>query len=308
VLTIRPADAARTTRWRHGLQDRLEAWYAGRGAAASVANRVADWDATPGELLTLTINGADIGHLALIPRAPDAIVYDLWIGPGQRGQGHGRAALRHAEQWAASLVTPAGGPNRIGARVWTDDPALTAIFGDYPLRSQNMIKELAPGVGFPEGITARPLGEHEYADWLANEVLAYAADLTGSGSCHAAQAMEISRQSYVDLLPDGMATPGQTIWIVEAAGDRGTEPVAAIWLGHHTGPEQSFVLSVEVRPGHRGRGFGKAAMLVGEDRCLAAGDRYLGLNVFGHNTIAMNLYRRLGYTVVDQTRTKELPR
>jgi ribosomal protein S18 acetylase RimI-like enzyme len=49
-------------------------------------------------------------------------------------------------------------------------------------------------------------------------------------------------------------------------------------------------------------------MLVGEDRCLAAGDRYLGLNVFGHNTIAMNLYRRLGYTVVDQTRTKDLPR
>jgi hypothetical protein len=52
MFTIRPADAAHTTRWRHGLQDRLGAWYAGRGAAGSVANRLADWDATPGQLLT----------------------------------------------------------------------------------------------------------------------------------------------------------------------------------------------------------------------------------------------------------------
>jgi GNAT superfamily N-acetyltransferase len=113
---------------------------------------------------------------------------------------------------------------------------------------------------------------------------------------------------------------------LEAAGDRGTEPLAAIrlgrsvastwlgrsvasiWLGHHTRPKQSFVLSVEVRPEHRGRGFGKAAMLVGEDSCLAAGDHYLGLNVFVHNTIATNLCCRLGYTILDEPAQKTSPR
>jgi len=64
-----------------------------------------------------------------------------------------------------------------------------------------------------------------------------------------------------------------------------------------------WVNSVEVRPEHRGRGYGRAAMLVGEQKTLAGGNSLLGLNVIGHNTTAIGLYEKLGYAVVDETRT-----
>lgn len=299
MLTIRPADAARTAAWRDDLRTRLEAWYAPRGAARSVASRQTAWDTAPGQLFDL-VNGAgtEVGHLALRDLESSVVIHDLWVAPDHRGQGYGRAALDLAEQWASALTTP----TRVTAQVWTDDPALSALSAGYVLRAQKMIKELPATVSLPDGVTARPITEAEYPPWLANEIVAFAADLADSGIHTAARALEVSRQDYQDLLPDGLRTRDQTFWMVEAAG----EPVGAIWLCHHTGPSQSFVYSVEVRPQHRGRGFGKAAMLVGEDRSLAAGDRYLGLNVFGHNTVAMNLYRGLGYHVLEQFRTKDL--
>jgi ribosomal protein S18 acetylase RimI-like enzyme len=36
------------------------------------------------------------------------------------------------------------------------------------------------------------------------------------------------------------------------------------------------------------------------------GDHRLGLNVFGHNDVARNLYESLGYQTVDQSRSRDL--
>ena len=36
---------------------------------------------------------------------------------------------------------------------------------------------------------------------------------------------------------------------------------------------------------------------------LRAGHSYLGLNVFGHNTVAIRLYESLGYVRLDQSRS-----
>jgi ribosomal protein S18 acetylase RimI-like enzyme len=44
-------------------------------------------------------------------------------------------------------------------------------------------------------------------------------------------------------------------------------------------------------------------MLAGERATLDAGDTYLGLNVFGHNTAAIRLYDSMGYVTVEQVRT-----
>ena len=85
--------------------------------------------------------------------------------------------------------------------------------------------------------------------------------------------------------------------------DTDRRAVATIWLKPQFAPAMSWVYSVETRPEHRGRGYGYAAMLAGERATLEAGDTHLGLNVFGHNTVAIRLYDRMGYAVVEQVRT-----
>jgi len=83
-------------------------------------------------------------------------------------------------------------------------------------------------------------------------------------------------------------------------------PVGVLWLGTTTRtPERSSTTS-RIDAAERGRGFGRAAMLASEHLALAAGDRTIGLNVFGHNEVARGLYESLGYRVTDRTVGREL--
>lgn len=293
-MTVRAADADEARLWRAGLPVRIEAWYGRHGALAMGLGRLADWDDAPGEVFTLVTKGGEaIGSLALAARDNDTVICDVWVAPENRRRGHGRAALTFAEQWASGRST------RVAAQPWGDDPAAAALFGGYQLRSQKMIKELDMPTDLPQGVVARPMAEAEYEPWKVNDIAGYAADLTNSGLYPAEAAAAYARRSYDELLPIGLATVGHAFWMVDA--DR--ETVAAIWLHHHESPGVSYVYSVETRPEHRGRGYGRAAMLVGEAKSLAAGDRHIALNVYGHNAVAIRLYDSLGYIVLDQTRT-----
>jgi len=61
-----------------------------------------------------------------------------------------------------------------------------------------------------------------------------------------------------------------------------------------------------VHEGYRGKGYGRAAMVIGERATLDAGDTHLALNVFGHNHIAISLYNGMGYRAYDAGRSVDL--
>jgi ribosomal protein S18 acetylase RimI-like enzyme len=67
-----------------------------------------------------------------------------------------------------------------------------------------------------------------------------------------------------------------------------------------------FIYGVEVDSGQRGKGYGRAIMLAGEEECRRLGHKHLDLNVFGDNTTAIGLYDSLGYAVISQQMRKEL--
>ena len=79
--------------------------------------------------------------------------------------------------------------------------------------------------------------------------------------------------------------------------------VATNWLAHHYAPATSFVLGVEVEAAHRGKGYGRVAMQLGEQASLQAGDSQLALNVFGQNSPAIGLYEAMGYGTVEKIRS-----
>ena len=47
-------------------------------------------------------------------------------------------------------------------------------------------------------------------------------------------------------------------------------------------------------------------MLLGERAALDAGEQHLGLNVFGHNAVAIGLYDAMGYQAYDQARSLDI--
>ena len=79
--------------------------------------------------------------------------------------------------------------------------------------------------------------------------------------------------------------PGQLVFRIMA----GDEAAGWLWLAV-PGPDpdrlMAWVYNIEVDPAFRGRGYGRAAMILAEGEARSRGMTSLGLNVHGHNTVA----------------------
>jgi ribosomal protein S18 acetylase RimI-like enzyme len=95
------------------------------------------------------------------------------------------------------------------------------------------------------------------------------------------------------LFPGGLPSPEHLVFVVEAGGER----IGDLWLAERDGgPERGlFVWNVYIDALHRGRGFGRQAMLLAEEEARRRGLTHIGLTVMGTNETARRLYRSLGY-------------
>ncbi|MGW7100607.1 GNAT family N-acetyltransferase [Streptomyces sp. NPDC054838] len=221
----------------------------------------------------------------------------LVIDPPDRRRGRATVAALAAEEvlrgWGCRRVrisVPAGSAG--GLR-------LAEALG-YTEYSRYLAKPLPAGPpALPAGVTARPMTDAEYAAWSAESPAGYAAELAARGmpECDA-RARAVA--DHAARFPDGRDTAGVTLAVLEAAG----APVGHLWLAAHE--EEAYVFQVEVGEGHRGRGYGRALMLLAEREALAAGHRTLALQVFSTNTPALRLYESLGYRPTALNYAKDL--
>jgi ribosomal protein S18 acetylase RimI-like enzyme len=298
--------------------NRLDAWYRPLGAAGMARMWRARWSTHPhSQLAVLEESGTRVGHVATAVFAPEtpggsrtALMLDLVVEPAHRRRGHGRSLLEHARAWARPYA------DMFGAAVWSTDPAVTALMADLTLRSQRRILplgdpasetvSLGPAGVDRDGIAlaARELTAAEFDSWRARELRGYVADIVNSGSLAPAEAMARGESQMAELLPQGLDTPGQIFRVLVA----GSTPVADLWLTDRLSPGVSFVYSVATFEKFRGRGYGRAIMKVAAACARVAGSEYLGLNVFGHNDVAIRLYESLGYRVVEESRYDDFER
>ena len=102
------------------------------------------------------------------------------------------------------------------------------------------------------------------------------------------------------LFPEGRSAPGQHFLDVvdeEVVGD--------LWLAEQSAG-QWYVYDVVVAAPFRGRGYGRLAMEAAEEYVREHGGSRLGLNVFGPNTVARQLYESLGYVTLAVGMYKDL--
>lgn len=164
----------------------------------------------------------------------------------------------------------------------------------YTERGRNMVKELpAEPPALPSGFEVRPMTDTEYGPWALEARESYARSWIRRGVAED-RARAKSDATHRQLLPEGLASPGTAINVAVRDG----ETVGHVWTADRElepGVRGSYVYGVEVAEGHRGRGYGRALMLLAERVALDAGHRLLGLHVFAGNTPAIQLYTSLGY-------------
>lgn len=144
-----------------------------------------------------------------------------------------------------------------------------------------------------DALQLRPMRADEFGAFERRVTDEFANDLSEHGDTPIETARARSVAAMRDALPDGQSTPGHWIHVLQLDG----EDVGVLWLAERTIDDRRviFIYDVEIDAAYRGRGLGRAAMLLAEREALARGIRRIELNVFGGNTVARKLYTSLGY-------------
>jgi ribosomal protein S18 acetylase RimI-like enzyme len=153
-------------------------------------------------------------------------------------------------------------------------------------------------------VRLRPLRAEEFPAFLEASKRGYAEGIATHGGRSAEFARQKSEEDHAAVLPDGLDTPGHAIFVIEADGER----VGMLWLAEREigGRPVSYIYDIEVDERHRGKGYGRAAMLLAEEEAMRRGLHRIELNVFGGNQVARNLYRSLGYVETSAQMAKDL--
>ncbi|WP_433535077.1 GNAT family N-acetyltransferase [Micromonospora sp. CA-249363] len=153
-------------------------------------------------------------------------------------------------------------------------------------------------------LTLTPMTEQELARLREPLEVGYAEDLVAHRGLTPQAARERSAEQLRELLPAGAATERV---LLRVARVEDTE-VGWIWVSlpanDHT--RQAWIYNIEVYPAHRGRGHSRRMIQLIEAELAELGVPELGLNVFGTNTVAIGLYRSLGFEVTSQQMAKRI--
>ena len=116
--------------------------------------------------------------------------------------------------------------------------------------------------------------------------------------------MQKARESFERLLPQGLQSENHYLYSIYD----GDEAVGVIWMRAEIGRpiKSGFIYDLRVDEQFRGKGYGKQAMLLIEDKARELGLKSIGLHVFGYNTVARNLYEGIGYETTSLNMIKQL--
>ncbi|MEU6402833.1 GNAT family N-acetyltransferase [Streptomyces sp. NPDC046985] len=259
-------------------------------------------DGTRSRRYQVCVNSRPVGvtRLSTHPLFGPAVarIMELRIDEPDRGRGRGTVAALAAEE-----VARAWGCERLEITVPAAEEAalrLVRALG-YAERNRGMEKQLGPTApALPAGTRGRPLTEAEWGPWLEHAKSGYVQSWIDRG-VPAEQARAKSDAEHARLLPQGPATPGMLVSVLEHDG----VPVGGLWLALGD-DDRAFIYDVEADERFRGRGHGRSLMLLAEAQATAAGKNVLGLNVFRGNTPAERLYDSLGYRPVEHAFFKPL--
>lgn len=152
-------------------------------------------------------------------------------------------------------------------------------------------------------LTLVPVTAQGFPRWIERSRAEYEADLVLAGDSPdtaAQRAGEALRRAF----PEDQPNAGNAVFELNSDGTG----VGYLWIGPDTSgdPTAWWVWDIVVDPEHRGRGFGRSAMLLAEDHARAEGARTLGLSVFGFNAAARGLYESVGYDTTSVKMRKRL--
>ena len=150
-------------------------------------------------------------------------------------------------------------------------------------------------------VKLEPMQQEEYERYLEHEIQAYAEDHVRNGNWNAEGALERSRKEFERHLPQGVQTPDQYVWSIV---DEANHKIGMLWV--QVREQKAFIFDFVISEEYRGKGYGKQALTAMDEKLKSMGAETVALHVFGHNTSAQELYKKMGFKVTDIQMKKHL--
>lgn len=155
-------------------------------------------------------------------------------------------------------------------------------------------------------ITLRSMSEPEFLAYKEKSIPEYAQEKIRSEGYSKEEAHKISVESFDQLLPQGLKTEDSYLFSVILNNSQ--EVVGMLWFANQDKkiPGRAFVYDISLDSSYRGKGLGKKTMLLLEEEVKKLGLKSIGLHVFAHNQVALNLYQELDFKITNYLMAKDL--
>jgi len=149
-----------------------------------------------------------------------------------------------------------------------------------------------------------PKNESEKEQFLEETIKDYAKGLAKANDLNIEEAMEMSKRQIEQALYHQKETTQTKI--VTIFDETINQAVGGIWFVINTEKMTAYSYQIFVDEKHRGKGYGKAALSELHNFCKTQNIKRTSLSVFGWNTLAFDLYKKMGYEIVQIVMKKDL--
>jgi ribosomal protein S18 acetylase RimI-like enzyme len=151
-----------------------------------------------------------------------------------------------------------------------------------------------------------PMKESEFETYSQNAATEYAKEKMASGNWHPDEAQKRAEQEFNSLLPNGIKTENQFLYLLKD-GIKG-DTVGMIWfmLDAKRPIPVAFIFDFNIYETFRRYGYGLQGLQAAELQASELGAKRMELHVFAHNKVAIALYEKAGYHVTNLNLAKEI--
>ncbi|MDT2011822.1 GNAT family N-acetyltransferase [Carnobacterium divergens] len=152
----------------------------------------------------------------------------------------------------------------------------------------------------------KKMTQSDFDDFLSLSILDYAKDKVAAGTWSGDEAIALATTTFNELLPKGIHTENEFLFsIIEPSL---SSKVGYLWFhAHHdkTG-KSAFIYDFVIFEPFRGSGYGTKAIEILIKEIKTMHFDKISLHVFGHNEVALSLYKKMGFVTTDINMTRYL--
>jgi ribosomal protein S18 acetylase RimI-like enzyme len=138
-----------------------------------------------------------------------------------------------------------------------------------------------------------PMKQEDFEHYLECDIKDYAEHHVRNGNWKKEEALERSRKEHQELLPDGLQSKDQYLFSI--FDNTSGQKLGVLWV--NITDNQAFIYDFRIDEGERGKGYGKQALTALDEKLKLMNVESVGLHVFGDNTTAQELYKKVGYQI-----------